>query len=308
MSRLNIYLEQYLKLRRQLGFKLRDGSRLLRLFVLFAKSQHASVITVKLALRWAVAPKTNPRLSSTRLSVVRRFAEYVSAIDSRTEVPAQGLLPSRYIRRAPHLYRQHEVIRLVKAAQKIDPQNPIKGATYSTLFGLLAVTGMRLNEAIQLDRADVDLVSGLLTIRRAKGNKSRLVPLHISTQHALRRYAQMRDKIHPCPISSRFFVAERGTAPHSNTVDRWFLLVAYAIGLRRPGDNRGPRLHDLRHHFAVQTLLHWYRTGVDVEVHLPELSTYLGHAHVRDTYWYLSATPELLRLVTRRLELKEAGR
>jgi integrase/recombinase XerD len=308
MNALTKHLDNYLKLRRQLGFKLRDAGRLLRQFVRFAEERGASAITTKLALGWAAPSKLKPARSATRLGVVRQFAEYVSAIDPRTEVPAQKLLPYQYRRRTPHLYREEEVGRLIEAARQIDPENPIKGATYSILFGLLAVTGMRINEAVSLERSDVDLVAGLLTIRRAKGNKSRLVPLHVSTREALRRYASVRDHAYPRPLSSKFFVAEQGTPPHPSTVNRWFLLVACQLGLRRPGDRRGPRVHDLRHHFAIQTLLRWYRADVDVEVHLPELSTYLGHVHVRDTYWYLSATPELLRLATRRWERKEAGR
>ena len=308
MSALSKHLDNYLKLRRQLGFKLRDAEGLLRKFVHFVKKQSSSAITSKLALRWAAPSKMSPARSAARLGVVRQFAEYVSAIDPRTEVPPQKLLPYAYRRRTPHLYREEEVGRLIEAARQIDPESPIKGATFSILLGLLAVTGMRVNEAVSLERSDVDLVAGLLTVRRAKGNKSRLVPLHVSTQEALRQYAILRDQVCPRPLSSKFFVAGRGTSPHLSTVNRWFLRVACQLELRQPGDRRGPRVHDLRHHFAIQTLLRWYSTDVDVEVHLPELSAYLGHVHVRDTYWYLSATPELLRLATRRWERTEVGR
>jgi integrase len=240
--------------------------------------------------------------------MVRRFAEYLSAIDPRTEVPAQKLLPYQFRRQAPYLYRDEEVLRLIAAARRINPSNELKGAIYATLFGLLAVTGMRVGEAIGLDREDVDLKHALLTIRRAKGNKSRLVPLHPSTERVLRRYVTIRDKTFPEPISRSFFVSEMGTRLLHCTVNRWFLLMARQIGLRKPGERHGPRLHDLRHRFAINTLLTWYRSNTDVEAHLPELTTYLGHVHVRHTYWYLSAAPELLRLATLRCERSERRR
>ena len=240
--------------------------------------------------------------------MVRRFAEYLSTLDPRTEVPAQKLLPYQFRRREPHIYRKEDILRLIEATRHIDPANPIKGASYATLIGLLAVTGMRVGEAIGLDTDDVDLSRGVVTVRRAKGDKSRLVPLHPSSQEALRQYASLRDEVFPRPSGSNFFVSERGTRLRHCSVNRWFLLVASQLGLRKPGDRRGPRIHDLRHHFAIQTMLRWYRSKTDVEAHLPDLSTYLGHVHVRHTYWYLSAVPELLRLATQRCERKEDGR
>lgn len=309
MSKLSVHLENYLKLRRQLGFKLDMPGRLLPNFVRFAERQRASFITSKLALRWATQPvNIIPAQRANRLGMVRRFAEYLSAIDPRTEVPAQKLLPYQFRRQAPYLYRDEEVLRLIAAARRINPSNELKGAIYATLFGLLAVTGMRVGEAIGLDREDVDLKHALLTIRRAKGNKSRLVPLHPSTERVLRRYVTIRDKTFPEPISRSFFVSEMGTRLLHCTVNRWFLLMARQIGLRKPGERHGPRLHDLRHRFAINTLLTWYRSNTDVEAHLPELTTYLGHVHVRHTYWYLSAAPELLRLATLRCERSERRR
>jgi integrase len=239
--------------------------------------------------------------------MVRRFAEYVSAHDARTEVPAQKLLPYQFHRRAPYLYRDEEVLQIISAARGISPENEFKGATQATLLSLLAVTGMRVGEALALDRGDVDLNRSLLTIRRAKGNKSRIVPLHCSTAEALQKYARLRDALFPQPASPSFFVWDRGSRVLHCTAHRWFLLVACQLGLRKPGDRRGPRIHDLRHYFAIRTLLNWYRSNKDVEARLPELATYLGHVHVRDTYWYLSATPELLKLATLRLERTERG-
>lgn len=309
MSNLSVHLKNYLKLRRRLGFQLRCPAILLRSFVRFAETKRARFITTKLALRWASQPpniKTVQRAS--RLGVVRRFAEYVSTLDPRTEVPPPKLLPCRIRRRPPHLYRNNDVTKLIEAARQIDPSHPIKGSTLSTLFGLLATTGMRVSEALALDCKDVDLDQQLVTIRLAKGNKSRLVPLHASTVVALRHYTSTRESVYPRRNHGGFFLWDGGVRMRYESVNRWFLLVACQIGLRKPGDQHGPRVHDLRHHFAIETMLQWYRTDTDVEAHLPELSTYLGHVHVRDTYWYLSAVPELLELATLRLQPKEAVR
>lgn len=309
MNNLSVHLKNYLKLRRGLGFKLHSVGMFLRNFVRFAEAKRARFITTKLALHWATRPPNiKPVQRGSRLAVVRRFAEYVSTVDPRTEVPPPRLLPYRIRRRPPHLYRNEDVRRLIEAAREIDPSSPIKGPTLSTLFGLLATTGMRVSEALALNCEDVNLDGQLLTIRLAKGNKTRLVPLHVSTAAALRRYATIRDSVYPRRMNPGFFVWEGGVRLGYDSVNRWFLLVACQIGLRKPGDRRGPRVHDLRHHFAIQTMLQWYRTNTDVETRLPELSTYLGHIHVRDTYWYLSAVPELLKLATLRLQPKEVGR
>jgi len=307
MSPLRFHLERYLKLRRQLGYKLRVTEILLRHFVRFAEAEAAPFITAKLALGWAAQPHLKPVQRGNRLGMVRRFAKYVSARDARTEVPAQKLLPCHIRRRPPHLYREQEVLQLIVAARRIAPGDKLKGATLGTLLGLLATTGMRVGEALALDREDVDLKRNLLIIRRAKGNKSRWVPVHPSTRQVLEDYARLRDGHVPQPASPGFFLWEGGARLLHCTVHRWFLLVAAQTGLRQPGDRCGPRIHDLRHYFAVRTLLNWYRTGTDVEAHLPELATYLGHVHVRDSYWYLSATPELLELATLRLQRGQKG-
>ena len=166
---------------------------------------------------------------------------------------------------------------------------------------------MRLGEVIGLDRQDVDLSQGLLKVRQTKFNKSRWVPLHVTTRDKLQQYCQLRDQIWPHPHSPSFLLSERGIRLTGWIVRRWFICLSHRIGLRQPTDHCGPRIHDLRHRFVIQTLRHWYRTNQDVEAHLPELVTYIGHGHVRDTYWYISATPELLRLATERLERKEGG-
>ena len=305
MSLLSHHLEDYLELRHRLGFKLRDAGCELGKFVRFAQEAKAIFITTKLALEWATQPTgCQPAQWTTRLGMVRRFAQYLSAVDPRTEIPPEGLLPHRYHRKSPYLYNDREVTQLVQAAQKLPSPKGLRGDTYSTLFGLLAVTGMRLGEAIGLDRQDVDLDHGLLKVRQTKFNKSRWVPVHGTTQERLRQYQRSRDRACPRPQSPSFLLSEQGTRLTGCIVRHWFIHLSHQIGLRQPTDHHGPRIHDLRHRFVIRTLRNWYRAGKDVEAHLPELTTYIGHGHVRDTYWYISATPELLRLATERLERK----
>jgi integrase/recombinase XerD len=308
---LSDHLDNYLKLRRQLGFKLHMQGSLLRSFVLFAKRDGASFVTTKLALRWAIQPSNiKPVQRANRLGIVRRFAEYLNAMDSRHEIPPQGLLGCRYCRPTPYLFRDETVRKLIKTAQQArsTKNHEIRGSTYAALLGLLAVTGMRVGEALALDREDVDLDRALLTIRRGKGNKSRLIPLHPSTLRALKQYAHVRDRIYSQPLSPSFFLSATGKRLHYVTLNGWFIRTSRRLGLRSPTGRHGPRIHDLRHYFAIRTLLDWYRSNIDVEVHLPELATYLGHVHVRHTYWYLSATPELLQLATLRWRRREGGR
>ena len=296
-------VEDYLTMRRSLGFKLRDMGYNLRHFVSFMEQQRASIITPKLALRWAQQPQdVQPAQWAARLSFVRSFARYWSATDPRTEIPPTGLLPYRTKRAAPYIYSNDEIQQILKAARDLPPSTGLRPWTYYSLFGLMVVTGMRISEVIHLDHADVDLKQALLTVRLTKFSKSRLIPLHPSTVKKLKRYLHRRDELYPRHLTARFFLSNQGT-PLTDCMVRWtFVKLSRQIGLRKVGDSSGPRLHDLRHRFAVTTLLHWYRTGVDVEQRLPVLSTYLGHAHVTDTYWYLSAIPELLAVTKDRLE------
>jgi integrase len=308
MNPLNHHLANYLKLRRHLGFQLRLSGRLLRKFVNFAQQERASFVTTDLALRWATQPiHCQPAQWANRLGMVRRFAQHLSSVDACTEVPPPGLLPHRFHRRDPYFYRDQEISRLMEAACQLASPKALRGATASTVFGLLAATGLRVGEAVGLNRDDVDLSQALLTVRHAKGNQSRLVPLHASTARALRRYERFRNRICPHPQSPRFFLSERGTRLTPGTIRYWFIRLSHRIGLRQPADRHGPRLHDLRHRFAIRTLLRWYRMDRNVEAHLPELATYLGHAHVADTYWYLSATPELLKLAAQRWKREKGG-
>jgi integrase/recombinase XerD len=311
MKALSRHLEDYLKLRRQLGFKLFTNGYVLRNFVRFARQQKARIISTKLVLHW-VTLRPNIVLSyrAQRLSMVRGFAKYLSTVEPRTEVPSQKLIPCKFYRREPFHYTDEQVLHLIEAARNLAPSQKLKGLTFATLLGLLAVTGMRVGEALALDRGDINCPGALLTIRRAKGNKSRLVPLHASTVQALQRYAAIRDEVYPQLTGPAFFV-RKGIRLSYYAARQWYMKTACGVGLRHRGDGRGgpcgPRMHDLRHYFAIRTLLNWYRSDADVEARLPELATFLGHTTVRDTYWYLSAVPELLDSATRRWERAEKG-
>lgn len=308
MSKLYTAFQEYLTIRRQLGFKLlREGTLLLK-FVLFLQEEGTPFITRDLALRWAMQPEdADPAWWATRLRMVRCFAQYRRATDPRTEVPPQGLLPHRYHRKVPHIYTDEELKELIEAAKKLPSKKGLRTHTYSTLFGLLSVTGMRMNEAISLQCKDVDLTQGILTVVQAKFGKSRLLPLHPSTQHALQQYECWRNQICPNPQDPNFFLSDSGRRLTDSTVRYTFIKISRQVGLRGLLDNHGPRVHDYRHAFAVRTLLNWYRNGLDVERELPKLATYLGHTHVNDTYWYLSAIPELMHLAMKRMENLEGG-
>jgi len=303
MSALSTALTEYLAARRTLGFKLSATELCLTQFVHFAETEGAAFITQDLAQRWATQPvQALPAHWARRLGMVRQFARYCSALDVRTEIPAMDLIPARYTRKPPYLYKDEEIVRLIQAAGQLPSPRGLRAATYATVFGLLAVTGMRISEPIALDRGDVDLDQGAVTVCGSKFGKSRWIPVHPTTREILQRYDEQRDRLFPAVLTASFFISERGTRLTQWAVRYTFVKLSHQIGLRGPQDHYGPRLHDLRHRFAIHTLLDWYRSGVDVERHLPELAAYLGHAHVRDTYWYLSATPELLALAVQRLE------
>jgi integrase/recombinase XerD len=296
-------LEDYLALRRAMGFKLSEAGILLPQFVASLAQRGHTFITTAEAVAWAIQPQhVQPAEWARRLRWVRGFARYHHAIDPRTEIPPPALLPYRPQRRAPYLYSEAEITQLLAAASRFPSTLGLRASTYPTVFGLLVVTGMRISELVGLDNDDVDLAGGWLTIRHSKFRKSRWLPLHRTTQQALQQYVTRRNHVHPRPQTPSFFVSEQGTRLLACTVRATFVQLSRQIGLRSPRDSHGPRLHDFRHRFAVQTLVRWYREDVDVDRHLPELSTYLGHVKVSDTYWYLSATPELLSLATQRLE------
>lgn len=296
-------LEDYLALRRGMGFKLTEHEGALRKFIAFISSQGADFITTQLALTWAQQPKSASQAhKAKRLGMVRDFARYLSASDPRTEIPPQGLLHAQPQRAQPYIYNDEQILALISEAAGLQSATGLRPHTYSTLFGLLAVTGMRIGEIVGLDRDDVDLKHAVLTVRKGKFNKTRLIPVHESTQLKLEAYAGLRDSLQLMPTTHGFFISDRGVRLSTFTVRATFIKISRLIGLRKTTDSHGPRLHDLRHTFAVKTLTGWYRAGINPEQRLPLLSAYLGHAKVSDTYWYLSAVPELLGAVNARLE------
>lgn len=306
MSALRDAVDEYVALRRALGAQIHRAAGDLHRFVDYLEDEGADFVTTELALRWARrSTSAQPATWAERLAVVRRFALWRSVTDARTQVPPPGLLPHRRRRIPPYVYSDEEIERLVEETARLPSAARLRGPTFATLFGLLAATGLRIGEALNLDTADVDLRDGVLTIRKAKFGNSRFVPLHESTRRALARYAERRDRVLPRRTHNAFFVTERGKRICHGMAEWTFARVSCAIGLRAPAPRgrtgRGPRLHDLRHRFAAARLIEWYRTGVDVERELPKLATYLGHVHVRYTYWYIEAVPELLQLATERL-------
>ena len=296
-------VEDYLSIRRSLGFKLRCSGALLRNFAAVAENRGAEFVTISLALNWATHnPCQNPATWAGRMNAVRVFAKYYHAIDGRTEVPPDGLLPYRPSRAKPYLYSDREICRLMQVTQRLRSTRGVRPITYNCLLGLLAVSGLRISEALRLKQQDVDLDAGILTIRESKFRKSRMVPLHPTTVSALRQYLKHLGVLLPPRSTDFFLVSDLGRPLEVSAVRRTFYELSRWAGLRKGAINRGPRLHDFRHRFAVRTMIQWYRTAQDVERRLPVLSTYLGHAHVSDTYWYLTHCPELMKCVVKQLE------
>jgi integrase len=307
MNTLRQAVQEYLNMRRSLGFKLREAGKGLLDFVAFMEQRHASTITQALALEWAQQPLTvQPAEWARRLSFVRGFAHYRSAIDPRTQIPPQGLLPFQPKRARPYLYSDGEIRRLLNAALNMHcryGRSELQPWTYHCLFGLLSVTGLRIGEARNLTLQDVDLDAAVLTIRGTKFGKSRFVPLHASTCQVLADYIARRERHWAArPVSAYLFVSKLGNRLDGGSIRRTFYALSRQIGLRGVADSHGPRLHDMRHAFATNTLVHWYQAEQDPERLLPILSAYLGHVHVADTQWYLSSSPELMREAMRRLE------
>lgn len=307
MNTLRQAVQEYLNMRRSLGFKLQEAGKGLLDFVAFMEQRRASTITQALALEWAQQPLTvQPAEWARRLSFVRGFAYYRSATDPRTQIPPQGLLPFQPKRARPYLYSDGEIRRLLNAALNMHcryGRSEPQPWTYHCLFGLLSVTGLRIGEARNLTLQDVDLDAAVLTIRGTKFGKSRLVPLHASTCQVLADYIARRERHWAArPVSAYLFVSKLGNRLDGGSIRRTFYALSRQIGLRGVADSHGPRLHDMRHAFATNTLVHWYQAEQDPERLLPILSAYLGHVHVADTQWYLSSSPELMREAMRRLE------
>jgi integrase/recombinase XerD len=302
MSALGHHADDYLRLRHALGHDLDDAVRLLPRFVAYLDSIGASTISVEQALPWVQRPDADPASSvwSRRMTVVRGFARHMSGIDPATQIPPLGLVTYQQRRRLPFIYSTTDVKALMAAVPTIIPTE-LRAATFQTMIGLLAATGMRVGEAIRLARSDIDWVDGVLVIRGSKFNKSREVPVDSTTICALAGYASIRDRRVLRPSSSTFFVSQKGTAVIYTDIGVKFREFVTVSGVGA-GSSTRPRIHDLRHSFAVQTLVRWYQDGADVATLLPRLSTYLGHLEPTYTYWYLSAAPELLALAAARLE------
>lgn len=305
-------LKEYIALRRALGTQLQEPAVTLGYFLDFLERQGSEVITTELALRWAMQPKLVQRATwARRLSMVRRFAAWLSTLDPRNDVPPARLLDARRRRKKPHIYTDQEIERLTAEAARLRSPAGLRSRTYVTLIGLLAATGLRPNEALALNISDVDFKNGILAIRQTKFGKSRFVPIEDSTRAALSAYAKQRDKLLPDRPTEAFLVSERRKRLQGCAARRTFARLSSAIGLRPAVEagriGRGPRLQDFRHRFATRRIVEWYRSGLDVERELPKLATYLGHVDVGHTYWYIDALPELLQLATERLRSRRNG-
>lgn len=299
MSRLREQVAQYLRLRRSLGYKLIEHERCLNQYLDYLEKNRASTITAENALAWAKLPTgVNPRWHGARLSAIRGFATWAQAFDSDIQVPPVGLLPMRTTRATPYLYSQDQIRALMNAAAGLTPQ--VRSATFQTLIGLLAVTGMRAGEATRAEVTDLDLDAGTLTVRGTKFGKTRLLPLHATVIDELRAYLECRSAV-ALPGTTALLISTAGARLTYENAQRVFKKLTARAGIEHRSNACRPRMTDLRHSFAVNTLLDAYRAGVDVGQRLPLLSTYLGHTEPANTYWYLHAAPELMNLAAERL-------
>ena len=302
MKSLKTSVKEYFALRRSFGYKLIAQERLLESFLIFLRQHNADYITTNLALQWAKSPKNAEAVTwAQRLTTVRLFARYRSVEDPRTEIPPPNLLSRQTHRAIPYIYSDEEINLLLTACHSLYSKG-LRHHTYYTFFGLLAVTGCRVGELIALDRDDLNRDKKLLMIRETKFRKSRLVPLHHSTFEQLDKYEELREQFCTQPKANNFFLSEEATQLTDSSVRRAFTWLSKQISIRRNADSAGPRIHDIRHTFAVKTILRWYQNGSDVNQKMPLLSTYLGHTKPSNTYWYLTGTPHLLALAASRLE------
>ena len=299
MTDLNHALGEYLAVRRALGYRLQRDEKLLPDFIGFLRRADAERITSELALRWAIQPATaQPAWWRSRLTIVRGFARYLHATDPDSEIPPQDLLKARRPRITPYLYSPGEIDALMAASGALKPA--LRAATFQTVIGLMSVTGMRIGEAIALNRVDVDLQDGVLRVHGKRGHE-REVALHPTTTTALGDYRDIRDRHWPQVATLAFFLSSRGERLLAGSFHDTFRVLVKHAGLEGRGERCRPRPHDLRHSMAVRTLVNWYRAGEDVDAKLPLLCTYLGHRDPASTYWYLQASPELLALAAERL-------
>lgn len=300
-------VEEYIAHRHSMGFRVTDDKDggVLRSFGRYADQvKHQGPISTALLIQWATRTGYNASIrSARRLALARGFAQYRRLFDPDTEIPPIGILgSSRYLRSEPHIYSDQEISALQEAAAKIRPRHGLRPRTYVALFGMLACSGMRVSEALCMNDADVDLDQRLVTIRWGKFGKSRLLPIHPSTVRALHEYRQSRDHHLAGTVSSAFFVNEDGSRLLYHQVRHAFMRIRLKLGWASARRGRLPRIHDLRHTFAVRFLLRCYQTGGNVDQKIADLATYLGHVNVTKTYWYLTGVPELMAVVGDRLE------
>ena len=301
MSALSDHAEKYLQLRRALGYSLHQQGQMLMQFIAYLDAHNATRITVAEAVRWARQPDhSSPAWWSARLSVVRTFAHYVHVIDAGNEVPPDGLFPDLGHRAVPYIYSNDDIAALITAAGRLQPA--FRATTYQCFIGLLAVTGLRRAEAIGLDDADLDQAENLVTVRAGKFGNVRQIPVHPTVMTALSDYQIVRNAAFPHRTCRSVFLSTRATRLIGDNTSHVFAGLVQSTNLTGPGRRRAPRLHDLRHSYAVNTLLGWYRSGANVDVMLPLLSTYLGHTTPASTYWYLTGTPELMALVADKVD------
>jgi integrase/recombinase XerD len=289
----------YLIFRRALGHQLEQHGRLLDQFVAYLAEHEHGTVTVNAALAWAGGDATRSRSQvAVRLSAVRSFATYQAAFDPATQIPPKHLVAGGVQRRTPYVFSTAQIAALMAAAARLRP--PLRAASFQTLIGLMAATGLRTGEALRLDRDDVDTEGGLLLIRYSKYGKTRRIPVHASTSSALAHYAVERDRLCPHTTQDSFLISPSGG--RMSNVSETFRPLLADVGIAVPAGRRAPRLHDMRHAFAVATLRDWHAANVDVQQALPGLSAYLGHVNPDHTYWYVQAIPELMAVLVGRLE------
>jgi integrase/recombinase XerD len=311
MSNLRQELDRYLTIRRSLGYDLGTAERMLKRFITFAEAEGTEHVSADLFLRWQAAfGNANRQTWAAHFVVVRRFAEWLHGFDSLHEIIPRGLIPCRTMRPRPYIYSDAEIARIIDTAAKLPSTYGLRASTMSTLFGLIAVTGLRINEALALNTDDVDIELGTLTIQRGKLGKARLVPLETSVVERLTMYITERDRVLG-KAQQALFVNESGKRVSDCSARYNFAVVSQHIGLRASEQfgrhGRGPRIHDLRHSFAARTIINWYRVDKDAGREMIKLSTYLGHSDPDNTYWYLEAVPELLELAAKRVTESTRG-
>ena len=309
-THLRARVRQYLRERRRLGFQLRSMEYALRGFAHYVdKLENPGPLTVEAMAEWARhdhAGSNDPCTWARRLKMLRPFTRWLQQFELRTEVPDEAIFGRVGERLTPHIYSEQELVDLLAAARDLCPD--LRGATYEALFGLLAATGLRVSEAVHLRTGEVDLKTGMLTIQRTKFAKSRQVPLHPSTVEALRRYRRLRDPLLEFTEDTPFFVGSRGRRRghglSTRQVDRTFAQLRTQLAWPNRGAHSTPRVHDLRHTFVVRRMLAWHAEGIDIDQAMLALSTYVGHAMVTNTYWYLTAVPELMGLAAAKFEAR----